>query len=378
MSAKPSVTFWGWVLTYEDDGSEMEFRKRYIRTDGDTITEMGSSKPESFDFSGVVVPTFEDAHVHLADRKLKVAPGTPIADVVRPPNGLKHQYLRTAPEEQIVDSIRDGINDLIQTGATTAHEFREGGIEGTAAYRAALDKIAPERRSHFEPIVLGRPGSSVDRPKDEKGFFAKLRRLLESCDGLGLSAISDGEAPWNIEVARFARSMGKRVEVHCSESAHEPVEAALDAGAQQVVHMIHGTAADFKRLAQSQVPVAVCTRSNEFFGLRAPVDLMVRAGVDIRIGTDNAFLGPPDMFLEARAFARTHKPRAGLTSLQILSMLVARQPLNGGLAIAPAEAKAPNFLIVNIQTEKPDRDLIARAFASDVTAVVGRQSGGTA
>ena len=374
MSAKRSVTFWGWVLTSDDDGRARVFKRRSITTDGITIEEMGTVKPDEYDFTGVVVPTLENAHAHLADRRLKVKEGTPLADVVRPPDGLKHQYLKAAPEEEVVGSIRAGLEDLIQTGAVVTHEFREGGIEGVRAYQRALDGLPATKRMHFRPIVLGRPGSSLERPKDEKGFWAKMSRLLDVCDGLGLSAISDGDPAWNREVARFARRLGKRVEVHCSETEHEPIDGVLDAGAQQVVHMVHGTAADFKRLAQARVPVAVCTRSNTFFGLTAPVPLMVEAGVDIRIGTDNAFLGPPDMFAEARAFTHAHKAKARLTPMQILSFLFARKTLNGGLAIAPAEGNQPDFLIVNIQTEKPERDLLAKASASDVAAVVGRQS----
>ena len=378
MGVKRPVVFWGWVLTYAEDGSAMAFKKRSITTDGDLIQEMGTTKPSEYDFTGVALPTLQDAHTHLADRRLTVPPGTPIADVVRPPDGLKHRYLKAAPEEELVGSIRAGIEDLIRSGATAAHEFREGGIEGARAYRKALDTLPPEKRSHFHPTVLGRPGAATERPKDEKGFWSKMRRLLAVCDGLGLSAISDGDPAWNLEVARFARAQGKAVEVHCSEGAHEPVESALQAGAQQVIHMIHGTRADFERLAQAGVPVAVCTRSNDFFGLKAPVDLMVKAGVDIRIGTDNAFLGPPDMFLEARAFAKAHKAKAGLSAMQILSFLLRRKGLNGGLAIAPREAVRPDFVIVNIQAERPERDLLARASAADVEAIVGRQSEGVA
>jgi len=375
VGGRTSVTFWGWVLSYADDGSEMEFKKRSIRTDGRRIHAIGTVKPASYDFSGVAMPTLENAHAHLADRKLTVPPGTPIADVVRPPDGLKHRYLKTASEEEVVTSIRAGIEDQIRCGATRAHEFREGGIEGAKAYRKALDGLPPEKREHFAPVLLGRPGNMAERPKEEKAFWQKMRRLLAVCDGLGLSSISDGDAAWNAELARFARSEGKRVEVHCSEGAREPVEAAIEAGAQQVVHMIHGTAQDFVRLKDARVPVAVCTRSNDFFGLRAPVDLMTKAGIDIRIGTDNAFLGSPDMFAEARAFAHAHKAKSGLNALQILSFLLRRKDLNGGLAIAPREASQPNFLIVQIQTERPDRDLLARAKGEDVAAVVGPQVG---
>jgi cytosine/adenosine deaminase-related metal-dependent hydrolase len=231
------------------------------------------------------------------------------------------------------------------------------------------------RREHFSPVVLGRPGTTIARPADERGFWDKMRTLLDSCDGLGLSSISDGDAAWNAEVARFARRHGKLVEVHCSEVEREPIAQVLEAGAQLVVHMVRGEASDFALLAERQVPVAVCTRSNEFFGLRAPVPLMVKAGVDIRLGTDNAFLGAPDMFEEARAFARVHKAAAHLSPIQILRFMLRKKGINEGAPIAPREGSQPDFLIVDLQTERPDRDLIAKARSEDVVAIVGLQGG---
>jgi cytosine/adenosine deaminase-related metal-dependent hydrolase len=351
----------------------MEFRKRAIRTDGRTITEIATVKPSDYDYTGVVLPTLEDAHTHLADRKLKVQPGTPIGEVVRPPEGLKHRYLKDAPAQEIEASLKEGMEDLLRGGATRTHEFREGGIAGVRSFGKALRQLPPGRREHFDPLVLGRPGTQTTRPSDEQEFWQKLRRLLAECDGLGLSAISDGDAGWNIELARFARSQGKVVEVHCSESAHEPVSTVLEAGAQQVVHMVHGTREDFQQLASRGIPVAVCTRSNEFFGLRAPVEVMVECEVDIRLGTDNAFLGAPDMFEEARAFARVHKARAHVSPFQILRAIVAKKGINEGGVIAPRENQSPDFLIVDIQTERPERDLIARAKRDDVLAIVGVQ-----
>jgi len=287
--------------------------------------------------------------------------------------GLKHKYLRDAPAKEIEASLKGGIEDLLRGGATRTHEFREGGIAGVRAFAHALRQLPGERREHFDPLVLGRPGSQTERPPDEKDFWEKLHRLLSECDGLGLSAISDGDAGWNGEIARFARREGKRVEVHCSESAHEPIGLVIEAGVQKVVHMVHGTREDFTQLADRGIPVAVCTRSNEFFGLRAPVDLMAECEIDVRLGTDNAFLGAPDMFEEARAFARVHKARAHFSAFQILRAIVAKKGINEGGVIAPRESQPPDFLIVDIQTERPDRDVIARAKRDDVLAIVGVQ-----
>ena len=375
MAAPGAITFWGWVATFEGEGVSPAFEKRWITTDGMSIQDTGRTKPDAYDYTGVVVPTFEDAHCHLADRRLAVPPGSLMPAVVAPPDGLKHKYLKEAPREEVVGSIREGLEDLVGCGVTRAHEFREGGIEGVRAFREAFAKLGAAKRGYLAPVVLGRPGSPGARPEDEKAFFQKMRRLLAICDGIGLSGMSDGDPLWNAEVVRFARREGKRVEVHMSESKREDVRSALEAGVQQLVHMVAATPDDLKEVANRAAQVAVCTRSNEFFGLRAPVEEMVRQHVDIRIGTDNAFLGPPDMFEEARAFARVHKAKSGLKPAEILSFLFARKDINGGRAIGPLEATRPDFLIITIQTERPERDLIAKAKRDDVAAVVGAHGG---
>lgn len=371
---RTDVVFWGWVLMFEEDGSSMAFEKRCLRTDGHTILEIGTSKPAAYDFTGVACPTLEDAHSHLADRGLQVAPGSTLAQVVRPPDGSKHRYLAAASPETLRSNLTAGLNDLIACGVTRTHEFREGGVPGAAAFRDAQRALPAERQPHMTPVVLGRPGQPSGRPeRPADAFFERFDRLMEHCDGLGLSAISDGDPAWNLELARAARRRGKTVEVHASEEDREPVDLILDSGASQVVHMIRGTPADFQALAERGVSVAVCTRSNEFFGIRAPVADMVRGGVTVRIGTDNAFLGAVDMFAEARAFARVHKANAGLKPLQILAAMLRRQGINEGAPIAPREGARPDILLLDIQTERPDRDIIARGTRDKVIAIVGEQ-----
>lgn len=371
---RTDVVFWGWLLTFEQDGSGMSFQKRSLRTDGHTILEVGTSKPDAYDFTGVAVPTLEDAHSHLADRGLKVAPGSALADVVRPPDGVKHRYLAQASREQLASNLTAGLNDLIASGVTRTHEFREGGLAGAEAFREAQAALPPERRQHMTPVLLGRPGAPTGRPDGSAdAFFARFDRLMERCDGLGLSAISDGDPEWNVEVARAARRRGKTVEVHASEEVREPVDLVLEAGVSQVVHMIRATPEDFQAVAEAGVSVAVCTRSNEFFGIKAPVDAMAKAGVTLRIGTDNAFLGPVDMFAEAREFARVHMGPAGLKPLQILAAMLRRQGINEGAPIAPREGARPDLLFLDIQTERPDRDIIARGTRDKVIAIAGEQ-----
>ncbi len=371
---RTEVVFWGWLLTFHEDGSGMEFVKRSVRTDGHTILEIGTVKPATYDFAGVATPTLEDAHSHLADRGLTVPAGQTLEQVVRPPAGSKHQYLASAPPSQITAHLAAGLNDLVACGTTRTHEFREGGLAGVGLFREAQGRLARERARHLTPVLLGRPGIVSSRPESDEGAVLRdLDELLSRCDGVGLSAISDGDPDTNVKVARAARAKGKTVEVHGSEEVREPAELFLEAGVSQVVHMIRGTPDDFLALADGGISVAVCTRSNEFFGLRAPVSAMAKAGVNFRIGTDNAFLGALDMFAEARAFARVHMAAAGLNPLQILGAMLRRQGINEGPPIAPREGARPDLLFLDIQTERPARDLIARGSREQVIAIVGEQ-----
>ncbi len=41
--------------------------------------------------------------------------------------------------------------------------------------------------------------------------------------------------------------------------------------------------------------MAVCPRSNAFYGMVTPVDRMLDAGIDLAFGTDNAMLCSPDL-----------------------------------------------------------------------------------
>jgi len=84
MAAPGAITFWGWVATFEGEGVSPAFEKRWITTDGMSIQDTGRTKPDAYDYTGVVVPTFEDAHCHLADRRLAVPPGSLMPAVVAP------------------------------------------------------------------------------------------------------------------------------------------------------------------------------------------------------------------------------------------------------------------------------------------------------
>uniref|UniRef100_UPI000A6CB98F amidohydrolase family protein n=1 Tax=Methanoculleus chikugoensis TaxID=118126 RepID=UPI000A6CB98F len=111
-----------------------------LREEDVTITVSGgvvtSIEPASRTPDRWIVPAFFNAHTHLGDTvamDLPPARGS-LADLVKPPNGLKHRILAaTPPQAELVRGMRSSISAMLATGTTGFADFREGGIAGVAA-----------------------------------------------------------------------------------------------------------------------------------------------------------------------------------------------------------------------------------------------------
>jgi cytosine/adenosine deaminase-related metal-dependent hydrolase len=65
--------------------------------------------------------------------------------------------------------------------------------------------------------------------------------------------------------------------------------------------MVSGTPEEWKALAKIDIPVCVCPRANAAFGIDVDLAGMVRSGLRIVLGTDNAMAVKQDMFREMEA-----------------------------------------------------------------------------
>jgi len=70
------------------------------------------------------------------------------------------------------------------------------------------------------------------------------------------------------------------------------------------VHGCQATPQDLRLVADEEIPVVVCPRSNLRFGLTPPFANLQSAGVTTALGTDNAMLQDGDLWQEA-AWAMT-------------------------------------------------------------------------
>ncbi|NIP36417.1 MAG: amidohydrolase family protein [Thermoplasmata archaeon] len=142
--------------------------------------------------------------------------------------------------------------------------------------------------------------------------------LLGMVDGIGLSAVMDWPREPLLDIVQASRDMGRPVALHCSESSREDLSLALELAPEFLVHMVFGTREDFRDLAAARIPVVVCPRSTGRFTRAPPVMEMLREGVDVRVGTDNAMLQGPSV-LDEVAYLLTLPENASLDPLEAVA-----------------------------------------------------------
>jgi cytosine/adenosine deaminase-related metal-dependent hydrolase len=263
-------------------------RGRVVVEDG-RITAVERAETTSTD---IVLPAFVNAHTHVGDSVAKeAAVGLGLEEAVAPPNSLKHRRLEAAERTELVAAIDRTLRFMERTGTGAFLDFRESGGDGArAVYEAACDR-------EIEPFVLGSGDASV----------------LDAADGYGASGAAD--ADFTAERAA-AREAGKPFAIHAGEPDATDIDPAIDLEPDLLVHMVHAEADHLRRVADSEIPVAVCPRANLVLGVGRPPlrDLLDHATV--ALGTDNVMLNQPSMF---REMAYTAK-RFDVTAREVLRM----------------------------------------------------------
>ncbi|NLV28319.1 MAG: amidohydrolase family protein [Methanomicrobiales archaeon] len=262
-------------------GEDLEARDVTVVVENGIITaiEDERSVPPNW-----ICPAFFNAHTHIADTVAMDIPCTgTLEELVTPPSGLKHKILENTTRADLIGAMKDTICEMIHSGTFGFADFREGGPEGVSALREAAAGM------HIKPIIFGRNGGE------------------QYADGAGISSSRD-IASWD-EVASRMKREGKIVGVHAGEKDSDDIDSALDGDPDFLVHLTHATKKQIREIADRDIPVVICSRSNFLLGVtrdagHPPVHEMLKAGVRILIGTDNTMFIQPDMMQEI-AFLHT-------------------------------------------------------------------------
>ena len=96
-------------------------RENIVVDDG-KIIEISKDALEGkiIDVDGAIVcPSFINGHTHIGDSIIKdEGYGLTLSEMVRPPNGVKHVALSKASDDELIEAMRQSMQDMIDSGTT--------------------------------------------------------------------------------------------------------------------------------------------------------------------------------------------------------------------------------------------------------------------
>lgn len=338
---------------------EQGLRPGYLRISEGRLVEVCEGAPPGESAKALILPGFVNSHTHIGDSFAYPAPRGTVEDIVAPPDGYKHRALQSVPPDKKLSGMRDASMFMARTGTSAFIDFREEGVNGLRELAEAL------RGCPVRPVILGRPVRSADL-RDEAAS------ILNACDGFGLSAARDSDMETLRELSSMARASGKAFALHASECVREDIDEILDLRPTFLVHMTSADTGDYERCASAGVPVVVCPRSNEFFGLRPRIAELVESGATVAIGTDNGMISRPDMVEEMKAAFRLSRSSGVLAPADVVRLATSngRKVLNATGKILTNSTSDSDLVVIRVNGDDPLLSLVTEARSEDIQAVV--------
>ncbi|AXR76902.1 amidohydrolase family protein [Natrarchaeobaculum sulfurireducens] len=299
--------------------------------------------------SDIILPAFVNAHTHIGDSIAKEAGGgLSLEELVAPPDGLKHRLLRAASREELVAGMRRSLEYMERSGTAACLDFREGDVDGVRMLREAAEG--------FEVDALAFARGSADAMRDGDGF--------------GASGANDADFG---RERRATREAGKPFGIHAGEVDESDINPALDLDPDFLVHVVHPQPVHLERIADSEVPIVVCPRSNLVTGVGLSPYEELAERTTLALGTDNVMLNSPSMFREMAILSKL----SDLPADEILRMATVNgadlADLEYGLLEPGREAR---LLVLDGDSDNlagardPVRAVVRRASVDDVRDVV--------
>ena len=282
-----------------------------------------------------ICPPFFNAHTHLGDTiAMDCAVEGDLTALVTPPDGLKHQLLKTVSRPSLVSGMHQSIRRMVSAGINGFADFREGGVDGVTALKEAAAALP------CRPVILGRDGGEA------------------VADGAGISSVRD--CPDVEAVVSRCRTAQKLVAFHAGERDRFDVDRALSYNPDLLVHMTHATDRQLRLAADQGIPIAVCPRSNWMLGVtdsrdHPPLKRMIDAGCRVLLGTDNVMFVEPDLFSEMAFTSMVYR-----TDPRVLLHAAIDGVLLAGGSPYIKEGNAAEFLLINAQNSSliHSRDMV--------------------
>ena len=381
-------------ITAQGRPANVRFDGRHITASGQA-SDISESRDEIIDCRArLACSGFINAHAHLP---MVLFRG--VGDAVPLRAWLKEHIWpierRLQPEDvywctllALAESIRGGtvgVADMYFHSDHVARAVEESGVRALLSYGIVADRLDGKGR---DELAAG---------------TALIERWEGKAEGRISVALSPhavytcGEPVWRAAI-EAAGSMGAPIHTHLSESRDEVGESRERTGLSPVAfldrigafgvptlaaHCVHVDAEDIAILADREVSVAHCPKSNAKLGNGiAPVEAMRKAGVNVALGTDGAASNNRlDMVEELRAACllqrASNEDAASVTASQSIAMASANG--RAALGMPQADLRVGDVAdIVLLEIDRPHTSpkhdpaamLAFAATASDVTDVI--------
>ena len=289
-------------------GQDLVAVRENIVVDDGKIIEISKDAKEGkiIDVDGAVVcPSFINGHIHIGDSIIRdEGYGLTLAEMVRPPDGVKHVALSNASDDELIYAMRQSMQEMIDSGTTHFIDYREGGIDGVKLLKEASKDLP------IKPIILGRDDSFYGDDPDLGKVKTAIRKLLKVADGIAPSGFGEITTEVAEIIVEECKKQGKISSIHVGESESNQIESLNDSNLteiakgvnsnfNQLVHLTNPKANDLEQVADSNQNVVVCPRANATLNVGvAPLNRMLDLGIKPLLGTDNVMLNSPNMFKE--------------------------------------------------------------------------------
>ena len=276
--------------------------------DDGKIIEIAKDAKEGkiIDVGGAVVcPSFVNGHIHIGDSIIRdEGYGLSLAEMVKPPKGVKHVALSNAEDEDIINAMRQSMIEMIDSGTAHFIDYREGGIKGVRLLKKAAEGLP------IKPVILGRDDSFYGEDPDLGKVKKAIHGLLKVADGIAPSGFGEITPEVANLIAEECSRQGKISSIHVGESESNQIESlninntteiakGVKSSFDQLVHLTNPKANDLELVAQSNQNVVVCPRANATLNVGVPpLHKMLELGIRPLLGSDNVMLNSPNMFRE--------------------------------------------------------------------------------
>jgi cytosine/adenosine deaminase-related metal-dependent hydrolase len=284
-----------WVLPV--DG--LPIKDGYVEWADGLITEVGEGRVDDHRDGAVILPGLVNAHSHL---EYAVYAGFGDGE---PFGGWLATHIlrkRALDHEAMLGIARRGAADSLAAGITTTADYSYSGVAAAAAEELGLRAVVYLEVFAADPAVAERQ-------------FAETRSRVEESELVRIGISPHAPYTCSVEVYRWALSLGIPVGTHLAESENEQLwlehgTGPMAANAAVLVpptgkravatlaevlspellsaHCVEVTTDEIALLAQHDVPVVHCPRSNAMLGCGiAPLADLRAAGLRVGLGTDS-------------------------------------------------------------------------------------------